>query len=123
MTARPRLKFTVTAERLVAGDKIYTIEAAGTVPMKEPVMTASGEPLGYATGMADISAHLEYDRDNRRLVSMRADLNDTLRYSGPAKRVGGHVKDHQQCDVSLDESSAGGLHGVVNTDPSSGPLP
>ncbi len=105
MTARPHLTFTVTAERLISGTKIYSIEASGSAPMKEPVMTASGEPLGYATGTAWISAHFEYDRDNRRLVSMRADLTDTLRYAGPTKHVGGRVKDHQHCEVSLDQSA------------------
>jgi hypothetical protein len=124
MTARPRLKFTVTAERIVSDIKVYTIEATGSVRMKEPVMTAAGEPLGYATGTADITAHLEYDRDNRRLVSMQAELNDTLHYSGPTKHISGHVKDHQKCEVSLDLSSvAGGLHDDVSTDPLSGPQP
>jgi hypothetical protein len=124
MTARPQLKFTVTAERIVSDIRVYTIEATGRVRMKEPVMTAAGEPLGYATGTADITAHLEYDRDNRRLVSMQAELNDTLHYSGPTKHISGHVKDHQQCVVSLDLASvAGGVHDDVSTDPLSGPQP
>ena len=123
MTARPRLKFTVTAASIVSDIKVYIIEATGTVPMKEPVMTASGEPLGYATGIADVTAHLEYDRDKRRLVSMHAELNDTLHYKGPTKHVTGRVKDHQQCVVSLDLSPVAGLGEGVGTDPLSGPQP
>jgi len=122
MTAQPRLVFTVTAESVVSGSKVYSIEATGSVPMKEPVMTASGDPLGYAKGTAEISAHFEYDRDNRRLVFMRAELSDTLHYSGPTKHVSGRVKDHQQCEVSLDQASLAG-HDEPGMDPSSGPLP
>ncbi|MDQ6768314.1 MAG: hypothetical protein M3Z41_10945 [Candidatus Eremiobacteraeota bacterium] len=124
MTARPNLTFTVTAERFVAGAKVYSIDAAGTVPMKEPVMTVAGDSLGYATGTADITTHFEYDRDNRRLVSMHAELNDTLHYRGPAKRLAGRVRDHQLCDVSLDSSSvSGSVRDEVNAEPSAGPLP
>jgi len=123
MTARPRLKFTVTAASIVSDIKVYIIEATGTVPMKEPVMTASGEPLGYATGTADITAHLEYDRGKRRLVSMQAELNDTLHYNGPTKHVTGRVKDHQQCVVSLDLTPVADLGEGVSVDPLSGPQP
>ncbi len=121
MTARPRMKFTVTAASIVSDIKVYIIDATGTVPIKEPVMTASGEPLGYATGIADITARLEYDRDKRRLVSMQAELNDTLHYNGPTKHVTGRVKDHQQCVVSLDLSPVAGLGEGVSADPLSGP--
>lgn len=121
MTARPRLKFTVTAASIVSDIKVYIIEATGTVPMKEPVMTASGEPLGYATGTADVTARLEYDRDKRRLVSMQAELSDTLHYNGPTKHVTGRVKDHQQCVVSLDLAPVAGLGEGVSVDPLSGP--
>ena len=122
MTARPRLKFSVTAERLVGNSKIYSIEASGTVPMKEAIMTASGEPLGYATGIADITAHIQYDRANRRLISMRAQLTDMLRYKGPTAHTSGHVKDHQLADISLDQESVAGGQTQAD-DPSPGPQP
>jgi len=122
MTARPHLKFSVTAERLVGDTRVYSIDATGTVPMKEPVMTTSGEPLGYATGMASVTAHLEYDRANRRIVSMRAQLTDVLHYKGPTKRASGHVKDHQQCEVSLDQEAAAGTQTQAD-DPAPSRLP
>jgi hypothetical protein len=122
MTARPHLQFNVVGERTVAGATIYSIDAVGTVPMKEPVMTTSGEPLGYATGTAHLSAHLEYDRDNRRLISMKAELRNTLHYPGPSKHVAGSVKDHQQCEISLDApAQAGGARDVDSAGPASGP--
>ena len=123
MTARPHLKYTVVAERLVAGAKIYSIDASGTVPIKEPVMTTNGEPLGYATGIADLSAHIEYDRANRRLISMHAQLTDTLRYSGPTKHTSGHVKDRQRLDVALESAPDPSGAQSPSDDPSSGPLP
>jgi hypothetical protein len=122
MTARPRLTFSVTSERLVGDGKVYFIDATGTVPMKEPVMTTSGEPLGYATGIADITAHIEYDRVHRRLISMRAQLSDVLHYKGPTKRSSGHVKDRQQCEVSLDQEAVAGGQAQAD-DPSPGPQP
>ncbi len=121
MTARPKLKFTVTAERLVADVKVYSIDATGSVPMKEPVMTTTGEPLGYAKGTAYITVHLEYDRTYRRLVSMHAELTDTLHYNGPTKYVAGRVKDRQLCEVSLDHESGTGQN--PSDPPSAGPQP
>lgn len=122
MTARPHLQYTVTSERTLLGATVYAIDAVGTVPMKEPVMTSAGEPLGYATGAARITAHLEYDRDNRRLVSLKAELRNTLHYAGPSKHVGGSVKDHQQCEISLDPPAvAGGAHDGDAAGSASGP--
>ena len=124
MTAAPTLTFTVTGKRASAGATIYVLDAKGSAPMKEPVMTASGEPLGFAAGVATIIAHIEYDRDNHRLVSMQADLSDSLRYRGPTRSATGRVKDHQRCEVSLDSATlAGNAADQVNADPSTGPLP
>jgi hypothetical protein len=85
-------------------------------------MTTSGEPLGYATGIADITAHIEYDRANRRLISMHAQLTDVLHYKGPTKRASGHVRDRQQCEVSLDQEAVAGGQTQAD-DPSPGPQP
>ncbi len=123
MTARPYMQFTVTGVRSVEGATIYTIDASGTVPMKEPVMTASGDPLGYATGTGHISAQLNYDRDNHRLVSMQAEMRDTLHYTGQTKHIAGSVKDHQQCAVSLDAAvPSDGFGTTTGADPG-GPQP
>jgi hypothetical protein len=122
MTSRPHLQYTVMSERAASGATIYAIEAVGSVSMKEPVMTSAGEPLGYATGTAHITAQLEYDRDNRRLISMKAELRNTLHYLGPTKHVAGSVKDHQQCEISLDlPAVAGGAHDGDGAGPASGP--
>ena len=43
MTSQPELHFIVSGTRSVLGVHVFTIAATGTVPMKEPVMTASGE--------------------------------------------------------------------------------
>jgi hypothetical protein len=122
MTARPRMQFTVVGERAVLGINVYTIRAVGTAPMKEPVMTAAGEPLGYATGTANITVALDYDRKNHRLISMQAELRDTLRYAGPTKRAGGSVRDRQQLSVALDPASmTDGLHASTGADPAHPP--
>lgn len=114
MVAQPMLEFTVSGVRSVLGVNVFTIEAVGTVPMKEPVMTSNGEPLGYATGVAHINAEFDYDRDNHRLIEMQAEVNDTLHYAGPSKRNGGSVRDSQKCIVALDAVSInGGLPGAV----------
>ncbi len=105
MTSQPELHFIVSGTRSVLGVHVFTIAATGTVTMKEPVMTASGEALGYAAGTAHISAELDYDRDNRRLVSMQAVVQDTMHYSGFSKHAGGTVHDNQNCSVALDPAS------------------
>ncbi|HXW50648.1 MAG TPA: hypothetical protein VEJ41_01555 [Candidatus Acidoferrales bacterium] len=103
MMAQPELHFVVTGTRLVFGVQVFTIQATGTVPMREPVMTLSDEALGYATGIAHISAQLDYDRASRRLVSLEAVLLDSLHYNGP--HAGGMVHDHESWSIALDASS------------------
>lgn len=124
MTQRPLLQFTIVGQRRVLGINVFTIEATGTAPMKEPVMTASGIPLGYATGVAQIKVSADYDRDNRRLVSLDLDVHDTLHYVGSSKHIAGSVKDHQRYLVALDASSmANGSHADLGADPVSQPQP
>jgi hypothetical protein len=105
MAAQPTMTFIVTGVRSVLGVHVFTIKATGTVPMHEPVTTPSGESLGYGTGTAHITVEFDYDRDNRRLMSMQTEVIDTLRYSGLSKHAVGRVHDHQTCLVALDPSS------------------
>jgi hypothetical protein len=118
MTAQPLLHFTVTGERSVLGVNVFTIHATGSVPMKEPALTSSGEPLGWATGIAHISATFDYDPLNCRLISMQAQLQDTLHYKGPGKHVTGIVQDVQRTLVALDAASmASGERPAVDPTP------
>jgi hypothetical protein len=105
MTAQPKLHFAVSGTRSILGVHVFTIQATGQVPMREPVMTASGEPLGIGVGTARVTAELDYDRDNRRLVSLSAVVQDTLRYTGATKHTTGIVHDRQTCSLALDPSS------------------
>jgi len=104
MTARPTMDFQITGQRLVLGVNVYEIDATGTAPMKEPIVSNNGEALGYATGTAHIAVQGEYDPINHRMISMEVDLTDTLRISGPGKHSG-TVDDHQHYVVELDPSS------------------
>jgi hypothetical protein len=104
MTARPTMDFQIMGQHLALGVNVYEIEAVGTVPMKEPIVSNTGEALGYATGTAHISVHGEYDPANHRMISMDVDLVDTLRISGAAHH-GGTVDDHQHYIVELDPAS------------------
>lgn len=113
MTAQPELLFTVTGVRSVLGVHVFMIQAVGSVPMKEAVTTTSGEALGYAAGTARITAEFDYDRDNRRLISMTAAVQDAMHYVGPTKHTGGIVHDSQKCSVALDPASmTSGVRGV-----------
>jgi hypothetical protein len=105
MTAQPEMRYSVTGTRSFLGAQFYTIRATGTVPMREPIMTSSGEPLGYAVGTGHITAEFDYDRDNRRLIALKAVLQDSLHYTGPSKHTGGSVHDHQSWSLALDLSS------------------
>lgn len=118
MLARPRLSFSVTGQRTVLGVSVYTLAANGTVPVKEPIMTASGIALGYATGATHINVQCDYDRNNRRLISLELDVSGILHYKGPAKHLGGSVHDRQHYLVALDETSmVTGNRGTLSVDP------
>lgn len=104
MTARPTMDFQIIGRRLMLGVTVYELAATGTVPMKEPVFSNSGEALGYATGVAHLTVKGEYDSANHRMISMEVDLADTLRISGPHKHTG-TVDDHQHYVVELDPAS------------------
>jgi hypothetical protein len=108
MTAQPKMHFVVIGTRSVLGVHVFTIKATGQVPMREPVMTSSGEPLGYAVGTAHITAQFDYDRDNRRLISLQATIEDSLHYTGATKRAVGKVRDRQTWSLALDPSSMTG---------------
>jgi hypothetical protein len=105
MTARPQMKFTVTGTRFVLGTSVFSVEATGTVPMKEPVVTNSGDMLGYATGTARITLNFDYDRANARVVAMDLRVQDDLRLSGGKKAARGKVSDTQRYLVALDAGS------------------
>ena len=105
MTARPMMTFEVSGQHLVLGVDVYEIDARGTAPMREPVVSNTGESLGYAVGMAQITMHGEYDRANQRMISMQVQVSDSLRLSGPNKRNGGIVGDQQQYVLELDPAS------------------
>lgn len=118
MLGRPMLHFSVTGQRTVLGVDVYSIVADGDVKMKEPVLTAMGEALGFATGSAHITAQADYDRINHRLVSLQFELTDVLHYTGAGHHVAGRVKDHQRYLVALDDSSmANGQHATLGSDP------
>jgi hypothetical protein len=105
MTARPQMKFSVTGTRFVLGTSVFSVQATGTVPMKEPVVTNSGEMLGYATGTAHITLSFDYDRANARVVAMDLRVQDDLRLSGGSKAARGKVSDSQRYLVALDAGS------------------
>ena len=105
MTARPMMTFQVTGQHLVLGVDVFDIDAEGTAPMKEPIVSNTGVPLGYAMGTARIAIHGEYDRVNHRMISMDIEVSDTLRISGPNKHTGGVVGDSQHYVVALDPAS------------------
>jgi hypothetical protein len=105
MTARPTMDFQITGQRLVLGVDVYEVDAEGSVPMKEPVFSNSGEALGYAIGTAHITVHGQYDHVNHRMVSMEVDVEDSLRLSGATKHAQGTVGDHQHYVVELDPAS------------------
>lgn len=105
MTARPQMKYSVTGTRFVLGTSVFSISATGSVPMKEPVVTNTGETLGFATGKAYITLHFDYDRANARVVAMDLRVQDDLRLSGAAKAARGGVSDVQRYLVALDAGS------------------
>jgi hypothetical protein len=105
MTARPTMDFQISGQRLVLGVDVYDLEAEGTVPMKEPVFSNSGEALGYAIGTAHIVVRGQYDHVNHRMLSMDVDVEDSLRLSGATKHAQGTVGDHQHYVVELDPAS------------------
>jgi len=105
MTALPTMTFQVTGQRLVLGVDVFDVTAEGTVPMKEPVFSNTGEALGYAIGTARIAVQGQYDHVNHRMLSMEVDVEDTLRLSGATKHAQGTVDDRQHYVVELDPAS------------------
>jgi hypothetical protein len=105
MTARPDLSFSVAGMRYVLGQSVYTINATGTVPMREPVVTNTGVMLGYASGSAKIDLRFDYDRANARVVALDLTVRDTLTMSGTGKTAHGSVMDTQRYLVALDAGS------------------
>jgi hypothetical protein len=121
MTARPTMDFQITGQHLALGVNVYELEATGTAPMKEPIVSNTGEALGYATGTAHISVHGEYDPANHRMISMDVDLVDTLRIS-TASHHGGTVDDHQHYVVELDPSSLAASPTQTDNSPVDAPI-
>jgi hypothetical protein len=121
MTARPTMDFQIMGQHLALGVNVYEIEAVGTAPMKEPIVSNTGESLGYATGTAHISVHGEYDPANHRMISMDVDLVDTLRINGAAHH-GGTVDDHQHYVVELDPSSLAASPPQTDNSPVDAPI-
>lgn len=105
MTARPTMTFEVTGQHLVLGVDVFEIDAEGSAPMREPIVSNTGESLGYATGTAHITMHGEYDRINRRMIAMQVQVRDSLHLSGPNKHNRGVVGDEQQYVLELDPAS------------------
>ncbi|HLJ83046.1 MAG TPA: hypothetical protein VKT51_02570 [Candidatus Eremiobacteraceae bacterium] len=105
MTARPELSFSVTGMRYVLGQSVYSIDATGTVPMREPVVTNTGVLLGYASGSAKLDLRFDYDRANARVVALDLTVRDTLTMSGTGKSARGKVEDTQRYLVALDAGS------------------
>ncbi len=105
MTARPDLSFSVTGMRYVLGQSVYSIEATGTVPMREPVVTNTGEMLGYASGTAKLDLRFDYDRANARVVALDLNVRDTLTMLGAGKSAHGSIVDTQRYLVALDAGS------------------
>jgi len=122
MTARPTMDFEVSGQRLVLGVDVFDIDADGTVPMKEPVFSNSGEALGYAIGTAHITVHGQYDHVNHRMISMEVDVEDTLRLSGATKHAQGTVGDHQHYVVELDPASLATEPAQTDTTPVDAPV-
>jgi hypothetical protein len=105
MVARPKMTYVVTGTRMVLGTSVFSVEAKGSVPMREPVVTNTGEMLGYATGSARITLRFDYDRSNARVVAMDLRVQDDLKLSGGAKSAQGKVSDTQRYLVALDAGS------------------
>ena len=105
MTARPSMIYTVSGSRIVLGLSVYTVTATGSVPIKEPVFATAGRPLGSAKGTAQLTMRFDYDRLNRRVLSMELDVKDTLSFTSTSKSGSGTVKDEQRYLVALDAPS------------------
>jgi hypothetical protein len=122
MTARPSMDFQVSGQRLVLGVDVFDVDAEGTVPMKEPVFSNSGEALGYAIGTAHVTVHGQYDHVNHRMLSMDVDVVDSLHLSGSAKHAQGTVSDHQHYVVELDPASLATTPAQTDTTPVEAPV-
>ena len=105
MIARPSLTYRVSGTRYVLGTSVYSIEASGSAPMKEPIYTSAGQGLGYATGTARITLDFDYDRTNARVVAMDLRVQDDLKLGGGTKAPQGKVSDANRYLVALDAGS------------------
>lgn len=105
MLATPLLRYQVVGTSSLPGIKLFKISATGTAPMKEPIVSNSGYALGFASGTAWVTLQAEYDPVNRRVVSLKVDVRDTLQLFGPNSKLAGMVRDRERYDVSLDAAS------------------
>jgi hypothetical protein len=105
MTARPMMNFEVTSQHLMLGLDVFEIVAEGSVPMKEPVVSNTGEALGYAIGTAHVTIRGQYDHVNRRMIAMDVEVQDQLHLAGASKHAAGTVGDTQHYVVELDPAS------------------
>ena len=105
MTARPMMTFEVTSQHLMLGLDVFEIVAEGNAPMKEPVVSNSGEALGYAMGMAHVTIHGQYDHVNHRMLSMDVAVQDELKLAGASSRSAGTVGDTQHYVLELAPTS------------------
>ncbi len=104
MTARPMVSYSIDSQHLLLGVQVFSIIGAGSAPMKEPIYSNSGEPLGYATGTAHITIRCDYDRANQRIMSMDVEISDSLHLNA-GKKPTGTVSDHERYLVSLDPAT------------------
>jgi hypothetical protein len=104
MTARPTIRFAVDSQHLLLGVEVFSLTGEGSAPMKEPIYSNSGEPLGYATGTARIMVRCDYDRVNKRIMSMELDITDSLHLTS-GKKTFGTVSDRQRYLVSLEPAT------------------
>ena len=105
MTARPMMTFEVTSQHLMLGLDVFEIVAEGSVPMKEPVVSNSGEALGYATGFAHVTIRGQYDHVNHRMLSMDVAVQDELKLAGATSHSAGIVGDTQHYVLELAPAS------------------
>ena len=105
MTARPMMTFEVTAQHLMLGLDVFEIVAQGSAPMKEPIVSNTGESLGYAIGTAHVTIRGQYDHVNHRMVAMDVEVQDQLKLAGAVPHAAGTVGDNQHYVLELDPAS------------------
>ena len=124
MTARPRMTFQVAGTREIFGTTVYSVNASGTAPIDEPIVTNDDVAMGDARGTAHLTLRYDYDPHLLRVVSMEIDVVADLRIAPQAHAApGGSVQDRQHYLVALDAASLRSSDQPAPADPAASPAP